>query len=77
MTSRLSDYEICYVLNGEAKQLIQRDTQMNDADAWYYATLHSGVGLYYGGCDAAEKAAMLRRHAQRRGLADVKWRGLE
>jgi len=74
MTSRLSDYEICYVLNGEARQFIQCDTQMNDADAWYYATLHSGVGLHYGSGDKADKAAVLRRHAQRRGLADVKWR---
>lgn len=75
MTSRLTDYEIRYVLNGETRQFIQRDTHMSDADAWYYAALHSGVGLYYGSSSTADKAAALRQHAQRRGLADVQWQG--
>ncbi|MBD8729937.1 DUF6555 family protein [Pseudomonas sp. CFBP 13710] len=76
MTSRFTDYEIRYVLNGEARRFQQRDTHMSDADALYYAALHSGIGLVYGGTNAAEHAAQLRRHVERRGLRDVQWRPL-
>lgn len=73
MTSRFTDYEIRYTLDGKAKRFVQRDTHMSEADAWYYAALHSGIGVLYSGISPADKAAELRDYVMRHGLADVRF----
>ncbi|EIK97029.1 hypothetical protein PMM47T1_07806 [Pseudomonas sp. M47T1] len=67
----LHRFEIHYRLHGRPCHFVQRDTLMTDADAWYYASLHSGTGLGLqvdSGCQVA-----LRQQAGDAGLSDVTW----
>lgn len=38
-------FEIRYRLKNTEHVFVQPDSHMTDADAWYYACLHAGVGL--------------------------------
>lgn len=67
----LHRFEIHYRLHGRPFHFQQRDTLMSDADAWYYASLHSGTGLGLQ-VDTESRSAMLE-HAGASGLSDVTW----
>ena len=64
-------FKICYRLHGQVHQFFQRDSDMTDADAWYYVTLHSGTGL--GINVTGECANRLQHHAMAQGVSDVTW----
>ncbi len=71
----LHRFQIHYRLHGRPCHFEQRDTLMSDADAWYYASLHSGTGL--GLEDEAESKGMLCARARDAGLSDVRWLKLD
>ncbi|OOG10834.1 DUF6555 family protein [Pseudomonas sp. C9] len=71
--TRTRYFQITYCLNDERHTFVQSDTHMHPADAWYYACLHSGIGLSYGQNHDQQNDAALRRHAQAKGLTDVSW----
>ncbi|WP_123407361.1 DUF6555 family protein [Pseudomonas frederiksbergensis] len=69
-------FEIRYRLKNTQHVFIQPDLHMTDADAWYYACLHAGVGLLYEmDCDQQNYGA-LSSHAQSAGLTQVRWEEL-
>jgi len=67
--SSLKTYRISYHFQGEPRHFLQRDTHMTEADAWYYAALHSGIGLLYGLPGNRDKAQDLRQHAEMAGIS--------
>ncbi|SDO15242.1 hypothetical protein SAMN04489798_2170 [Pseudomonas arsenicoxydans] len=70
-------FEIRYRFNNTQHVFVQPDSHMTDADAWYYACLHAGVGLLYEmDCDQHNHET-LREHAQGAGLTQVRWKGLQ
>lgn len=69
-------FQITYRLNDARQVFVQPDSHMTDADAWYYACLHAGVGLAYGDDPAQQGLAELRAQAQKCGLTDVRWEAL-
>lgn len=66
-------FEIRYRFRGERKLFMQPDTQMTDADAWYYACLHAGIGVLHNLSLARDEIHALTQHAERLGLTDVIW----
>ena len=69
-------FQITYRLNDARQVFVQPDSHMTDADAWYYACLHAGVGLAYGEDPAQLGLGELRAQAQKCGLTDVRWEAL-
>jgi len=67
-------FQITYRLKNDLYVFVQPDTHMSHADAWYYACLHSGLGLSYG--HDQQNHELLRNHAQSGGLIDVSWEEL-
>lgn len=68
---RLHRFEIHYRLHGRPYQFEQHDTVMTDADAWYYAALHSGTGLRLPAY--SDGAFALYQQTDDLGLSDVSW----
>nr|WP_314531190.1 DUF6555 family protein [uncultured Pseudomonas sp.] len=73
---RALHFQITYRLNDARQVFVQPDSHMTDADAWYYACLHAGVGLAYGDDPDQQGLAELRAQAQKCGLTDVRWEAL-
>ncbi|MCK1792751.1 DUF6555 family protein [Pseudomonas violetae] len=73
---RALHFQITYRLNDARQVFVQPDSHMTDADAWYYACLHAGVGLAYGEDPDQQGLAKLRTQAQLCGLTDVRWEAL-
>lgn len=73
---RTLHFQITYRLNDARQLFVQPDSHMTDADAWYYACLHAGVGLVYGDNNAQEDYAALRLHAEKSGVTQVLWEAL-
>ncbi|WP_315975566.1 DUF6555 family protein [Pseudomonas sp. 14P_8.1_Bac3] len=73
---RSRHFEITYCLNESRRLFVQPDSHMTDEDAWYYACLHSGVGLLYGEENVEDDHARLLDHAKKAGLTDVRWEEL-
>jgi hypothetical protein len=69
-------FQITYRLKNDRYIFVQPDTHMSHADAWYYACLHSGLGLLYGHDYDQQNHEVLRSHAQTGGLIDVIWEEL-
>lgn len=69
-------FEIRYLFHGEQKLFMQHDSDMTDADAWYYACLHAGIGVITSVSASGEEIVSLMQHAERSGLTDVIWEEL-
>ncbi|MHC8314885.1 DUF6555 family protein [Pseudomonas sp. LB3P31] len=69
-------FQITYRLNDARRVFVQPDSHMTDADAWYYACLHAGVGLAYGEDPGSQGLAELRAQAHQCGLTEVRWEAL-
>ena len=67
-------YEICYRFKGKARRFGQPDSRMSTADAWYYASLHAGAGLYEVTLHGTARA--VRQIAEQAGVSDVGFREL-
>ena len=74
--TRPRHFQITYRFSTTRRIFVQPDSQMNDEDAWYYACLHSGVGLLYGENAAQDDHLLLREHAETSGLTQVTWEEL-
>ncbi|VVN09588.1 hypothetical protein PS645_03720 [Pseudomonas fluorescens] len=74
--TRPRHFQITYSLSKTRRIFVQPDTHMTDEDAWYYACLHSGVGLLYGELYPQEDHARLVEHANSAGLTEVYWEEL-
>lgn len=74
--TRPRHFQITYHYSNTRRLFIQPDTHMTDADAWYYACLHAGVGLVYGEYCAPDDHLRLREHALSSGLTQVSWEEL-
>jgi hypothetical protein len=73
---RRRHFQITYNLKKSRHIFVQPDSHMTDADAWYYACLHSGIGLSYGENHDQQNEEALRVHAQASGLMQVSWEEL-
>ena len=71
----LHRFQIHYRLHDRPCHFEQRDTVMSDADAWYYASLHSGTSPALQ--DEGGGEAMLCVKAREAGLSDVRWLRLD
>jgi hypothetical protein len=69
-------FQITYSLKKSRHIFVQPDSHMTDADAWYYACLHSGIGLSYEENHDHQNEEALRVHAQASGLMQVSWEEL-
>lgn len=74
--TRPRHFEITYCFNKKRHIFVQPDSHMTDEDAWYYACLHSGIGLLYGEHHSHHNHAQLRAHAETSGLTNVRWEEL-
>ncbi|MGL6245162.1 DUF6555 family protein [Pseudomonas sp.] len=74
--TRRRHFQITYSLKKSRYIFVQPDSHMTDADAWYYACLHSKIGLSYGENHDQQNEDSLRSHAQERGLMQVSWEEL-
>lgn len=74
--TRPRHFQITYCLSTTRKVFVQPDSHMTEEDAWYYACLHSGVGLAYGEDLLGDVPALLREHAEKSGLTKVSWEEL-
>jgi hypothetical protein len=66
-------FEIRYRLNGERKMFVQPDSRMSEADAWYYACLHAGIGVLHNRPSLRDETTALKQHAERAGVTEVIW----
>jgi hypothetical protein len=69
-------FQFTYSLKKSRHIFVQPDSHMTDADAWYYACLHSGIGLSYEENHDHQNEEALRVHAQASGLMQVSWEEL-
>ncbi|AWM91778.1 hypothetical protein DJ564_13575 [Pseudomonas sp. 31-12] len=69
-------FQITYGFNKTRHIFVQPDSHMTEADAWYYACLHSGIGLSYGDNHDQQNFDAVRSHAQEHGLIQVNWEEL-
>jgi len=74
--TRTRYFQITYRFNDQRHVFVQPDTHMSHADAWYYACLHSGLGLSYGHDHDQQHDELLLSYAQAGGLIDVSWEEL-
>ncbi|MGE8185903.1 DUF6555 family protein [Pseudomonas sp. NPDC086278] len=74
--TRPRHFQITYRFKKGRHVFVQPDSHMSDADAWYYACLHSGIGLTYGDNHDHQNHDVLRNHAQESGLTQVIWEEL-
>ncbi|MFF7710931.1 DUF6555 family protein [Pseudomonas sp. NPDC007930] len=69
--TRFKHFLITYRYKGEARSFAQKDNRMTSADAWYYASLHSGARHLYGVTTSPQSPRDLRLHAQQYGVTEV------
>jgi hypothetical protein len=69
-------FEIRYMFKGERKLFVQPDSAMTDTDAWFYACLHSRIGVQHNLSALRTELQALRQHAERAELVDVRWEEL-
>ena len=74
--NRTRYFQITYRLNDDRRIFIQPDSHMSHADAWYYASLHSGIGLSYGHNHDQQHDEALQKKAHEGGLIEVSWEEL-
>jgi hypothetical protein len=65
-------YRIDYLLNGSFKSFYVRASEMNNAEAWHWATVDAGLGQLpkY---RADPVAKLSKPKAERLGVTDVEW----
>jgi hypothetical protein len=66
-------FHIHYRFRGEHRTFLQPDTSLVEADAWYYACLHAGIGVLHNVSGTRDELAALIAHARRYGLTAVRW----
>jgi hypothetical protein len=66
-------FRIHYRFLDEQRVFLQPDSALNEADAWYYACLHAGIGVLHNLSKTREELTALIAHARRYGLTAVRW----
>jgi hypothetical protein len=66
-------FRIHYRFLGEHRVFLQPDSELNEADAWYYACLHAGIGVLHNLSKTREELSALIAHGRRYGLTAVRW----
>lgn len=69
--ARLKHFLIHYRYKGRPRAFAQRDSRMSSADAWYYASLHSGASRLYGVAVTPTSLHSMRLQAQQYGVTEV------
>nr|GEZ29318.1 hypothetical protein [Tanacetum cinerariifolium] len=58
-------FRIHYRFLGEHRVFLQPDSELNEADAWYYACLHAGIGVLHNVSKTREELSALIAHGRR------------
>lgn len=66
-------FRIHYRFLDEQRVFLQPDSVLEEADAWYYACLHAGIGVLHNLSKTREELTALITHGRRNGLTDVRW----
>jgi hypothetical protein len=69
-------FKIRYLMRGESRAFLQADSKMTDADAWYYACLHAGIGVLPNISPPCDEITALMQHARKSGMTNVQWEQL-